>query len=135
MSKSRREIEALIEALDDAPIDEEQARETVSQLGIDVSELAGRLRMQVAQADARERETRIHEARKAYAAEVEALERRRISATQSRDEQLTMFRALLSKVPPQQVAVHFHKYESATDEELAELIRALRHLLGEDEPE
>jgi len=30
------------------------------------------------------------------------------------------------------VSMHFHKYETATDEELAELTRALRHLLGED---
>ena len=46
----------------------------------------------------------------------------------------TTFRALLARVPQgQSIAMHFLKYEEASDDELDELIRSLRHLLGEDD--
>jgi hypothetical protein len=138
-SKSRRELDALVDALDEAPIDEELARETVAKLGIDVKALATTLRTKVAQTvaqhDAIDREKRIHEARKAYAIEIERLELRKRAAPATRDELLVTFQALLAKAPPNAVAMHFHKSESATDDELAELIRALQHLLDEDESE
>jgi len=133
MTKTRRELEALTEALDDVPTSEEEDRATTAALGVDVAKMAADIRSKIADADKRERERRVEEARRAYAAEIERLERRRIEAKPTRDEQLAVFRSLIARVPAQAVAMHFHKYESASDEELAELIRALRHLLGEDE--
>jgi SOS response regulatory protein OraA/RecX len=134
-SKTRKQIEDVITALDDAPIDDETANETVRKLGIDVKTLAQELRAKVADADAIDRKKRIDDARTAYAQELERLERRKTEPKRSREDQLGVFRALLAKAPPQGLAMHFHKYESASDEELDELIRALRHLLGENEPE
>lgn len=125
MSSTKKKLESLAEALDDVP-----AEPTAG--GHDIAGLAAKLRAQVAAADARDREARFQKARAAYAAEVEALERRRI-ATRPRAEQLVIYEALLQRAP--QAAMHFHKYASATDEELAELIRSLRHLLGDDEPD
>lgn len=137
MSDTKKKLESLAEALDDAPIDEEEARAEVARLGVDVKGLAARLRATVAkagEATAREaQQDKVEEARRAYAAEVERLERRKLETKATREEQLVTFRALLARAPRESVAVHFHKYESATDEELSEMIRALRHLLGEDE--
>jgi hypothetical protein len=132
MTKSRREIEALVEALDDEPIADAEARGVVKALGIDVKELAGRLRANVAEADARDRQVRFAEASQAYAEEIERLERRELEAAPTRDLQIATMKALLNRAPAHAVAMHFHKYESVTDEELAELVRALRHLLGKD---
>jgi hypothetical protein len=133
MTKTRKELEALNEALDDVPTDAADDRAVVEALGIDVEKMAAEMRAKIAEADRRDREERVAEARRAYAEEVEQLERRRIEAKPTREEQLAVFRSLVARAPAQAVAMHFHKYESATDDELAELIRALRHLLGEDE--
>jgi hypothetical protein len=136
MTRSRREIEALVEALDDVPVDEADAKATVKALGIDVGALAATIRAKIAAADAADRERRYHEARKAYADEVERLERRRIAPEADREALRATFRSLMARVPAEtRASAHFHKYEAASDEELVELIRALRHLLGEDDPE
>ncbi len=134
-SNSRKHLEHLTEALDDVPIDDHDVARTVGQLGIDVKSLAEELRQKVKDADAAERRQRIDAARAAYAREVERLERRKAEPRRPREEQLVVFRALLAKAPAQGLAMHFLKYESASDDELAELIRSLRDLLGEDEPE
>jgi hypothetical protein len=133
MTKRKKELQAVVDALDEVPIDPADARATVKRLGIDVKSLAKDLRARVASADSADARRRIDEARVAYAEEIERLERRKHEPARSRDEQLVVFRALLAKAPPESVAVHFLKYASASDEELAELIRSLRHLLGEDE--
>jgi hypothetical protein len=135
MSKRRREIEALVEVLDDVPIDQEHAREKVAELGIDVKSMAARMREKIADADAADRAKRIQVARVAYQAEVDRLARRKPEPKRDRDAQIATFKALVAKAPPAAVGMHFHKYESATDEELAELVRTLRHLLGEDDPD
>lgn len=131
--KTRQKIEAVVDALDDAPIDDATARETVAKLGIDIRSLASKLRTQIAKADATDRKERFADARAAYADELERLEQRKIDRKPTREEQLVVFRGLIAKAPDGSVAAHFHKYEAATDDELAELIRGLRHLLGEDE--
>jgi hypothetical protein len=135
MSDTKKKIESLVEALDESPVDDEEAKAAVEELGIDVKSFAARVREKVAAAEAAHAKKRIADARRALAEEVERLERRKMEPKKSREEQLATFRALLAKAPPQAVAMHFHKYESASDEDLAELIRALRHLLGEDDPE
>ena len=94
------------------------------------------LRAKIAAADeADRRKKRIEDARAAYAAELERLERRRQEPRRPRDEQVSILQALLARAPGGNVAIHFHHYESATDDELAELIRSLRHLIGEDDSE
>ena len=80
-----------------------------------------------------ERKKRIDEARAAYAKESERWSSRKPEPKRSRDEQLVVFRALLAKAPPQALAMHFLKYESASEEELAESIRSLRDLLGDED--
>lgn len=131
--KTRQKIEAVVDALDDAPIDDTLVKETVAKLGIDIKALASKVRLQVAKSDSKNRQERFADARAAYADEVERLEQRKIDRKLSREEQLVVFQALVARAPEGAVAAHFHKYESATDEELAELIRNLRHLLGDDE--
>jgi hypothetical protein len=134
-SSTKKDIERIVEAMDDEPIDDDKAKETVAALGIDVKQMAAGLRAKVAAADAADRKRTFEAAQAAYAAEVERLERRKHEPKRSRDENLLAFRSLLAKVPPERVAMHFLKYEAASDEELEELLRALRHLLGEDESE
>lgn len=162
-SRSLAQLEALTSALDDVPVTDEEAAETVAALGIDVPALAAGLRARIAEriaarvgesavpnsppapteegprqralADEAKRESarKIEAARAAYAAELERLARRRSEKGKDRDALLVTFGHLLAKAPPNTVAMHFHKYEAASDDELAELIRALRHLLDEDD--
>ena len=139
MKKTRRDIEAVVEALDDLPIEPEEAALVVKSLGIDVKQLASKLRGAVTDADERDRKKRFEEASLAYAAELERLERigrvERQAPLPPREVQLATMRQLLQRAPQQSVSMHFHKYETATDEELAELIRSLQHLLGDGEHE
>jgi hypothetical protein len=125
-SKTKQQLSDIEEALDETPIDPKDANETVKRLGIDVKNMAKSLRAKVADAD-------IADARVAYAKEIERLERRKMEP-RPRTEQLVVLQSLLKRAP-QAVAMHFHKYESASDEELAELVRSLRHLLGEPDEE
>lgn len=122
---TKKQLEAVVDALDDVPIDPKDAQATVARLGIDVARMAGGLRAKVAAAA-------IAQARDDYAREVERFERRKTEPLRPRAEQLVVMQALLAKAP-QSVAMHFLKYESASDDELAELIRSLRHLLNDDE--
>lgn len=137
---NRDKLNRLVDALDEEGPhlgDAGDARETVKRLGIDVNDMAAKLRAKVAAADAADRKQRFDDAAAAYAHEVERLERRKAEPKRPRAEQLVVLQALLAKAP-QSVAMHFHKYESASDDELAELVRSLRHLLNEaseDEPE
>jgi hypothetical protein len=132
--KRGRELELLVEALDDVPLDDDAVREANEKLGGDIGAFADKVRGMIADADARDRAARFQEARRSYAADLERFERRRLTPRGDRAEREATFRALIAKAPREAaVAMHFHKYESATDEELDELIRALRHLLGEDE--
>jgi hypothetical protein len=133
-TKSRDQVKRLVEALEDESVDAKEARDTVARLGIDVKAMAAKLRAKVAAADAEERKQRIDDARAAYAREVEKLERRKAEPIRPRAEQLVVLSALLARAP-QSVAMHFHKYESASDDELAELVRSLRHLLDEPDPD
>jgi hypothetical protein len=138
MTKKKRstELERIVEALDDAPFDAETVAKVNERLGGDVPAMAANVRSMIADADARDRAERFQAARRGYAAELERFERRPLTPRRNRSEREETFRALLAKAPRgSAVAMHFHKYESATDEELDELIRALGHLLGEDETE
>jgi hypothetical protein len=133
--KPKQDIEALIEALDDVPVDDADARDPVKRLGIDVKQWAGAIRQRVAAADESDRAVRFAEARRAYAADAERYEAKKSEPRRSVEEQRATMRALMARIPRESGAavVHFHKFEEATEEELAEMIKALRHLLKEDE--
>lgn len=138
-SKTRDQLQRVVEALEDEGVDAKEARDTAARLGIDVKDMAAKLRAKVNASldatEAAERKQRIDDARTAYARELERLERRKAEPKRPRAEQLVVLQSLLARAP-QSVAMHFHKYESASDDELAELVRSLRHLLDEpDEPD
>lgn len=149
-TKSHERLNRLVEALEEDAIDAQEARDTVARLGIDVMDMAAKLRATIAAAsapnaepgastraaatDAAARRQRFDEARRAYARELELFESRKAEPTRPRAEQLVVLQSLLARAP-QSVAMHFHKYESASDDELAELVRSLRHLLDEPDDE
>ena len=122
MKKTEHQIEALVEALDDTPLEG-------ANHGVDIPALAGKLRGMVAAAD---RKDRFAAASLAYAEALARLEQTKHAAPAGRDAQLATMKKLIARVPQEQVAMHFLKYESASDEELAELVRALQHLLGDE---
>lgn len=130
-SKDRREIDLLVEALDDVP-DDADGQEAVRRLGIDVKSWASGIRARVASAIADERRGRFARAAAAYEEDLSALSRRRAEPARSKDDQQRILRALIERAPAA-ASVHFHKFEEANSEELAEMIRTLRHLLGEDD--
>lgn len=159
---TKEQLEAIVDLVDPSPEDAdatldaaggvEDPNEVALRLGIDVAAMAKGIRERILAAedrdhevtpsdretkDSSDRKKRIDDARAAYAREVERLERRKAQAlrdaTRTRDEQLVVFQALLAKAPPELLGVHFHKYESASKEELDELIHGLRHLLNEED--
>lgn len=114
MTTTKKQIESLIDALDDVPVEPQNEG---------VASLAAKLRAKVRFADATD----------AYAEELARLEAKKHAAP-NRSANLAAMKQLLARVPAQQhVAMHFLKYESASDDELAELVRALEHLLDDDE--
>jgi hypothetical protein len=132
--KKKDDIEALVEALDDVPVDEEEGRDAVKRLGIDVKKWAGALRQRVAAADETDRARRFDDARRVYREDAARYEAKKAEPKRSIDESRAVMRALMARVPREGAAAvaHFHKFEEATEEELAEMIKALRHLLNED---
>jgi hypothetical protein len=148
MSKTHKQIQVLIDVLEDVEDVEDDATSArdgaghggaahasaVDRLGIDIKSLAAGLREKVRAADASDRKARFAAASAAYASELERLAQRKPEPPRSRAEQLGVLAALLAKAPSgQPLAMHFHKYESASDEEIGETIRSLRHLLEEDD--
>ena len=132
--KVRKEIDALIEALDDAPISEADGREAVERLNVDVKVWARSVRERVADAEKAVRSRRFEVARQAYTTERASFEAKRAEPKRSLQEQRSVLRELVARVPRESAtAVHFHKFDEASAEELAEMIKALRHLLGEDD--
>lgn len=127
--KERREIELLIEALDDVP-DAAEGEEAVRRLGVDVKSWAASVRARVAGANAEMRKHHFARAAASYEKDLAALARRPAEQKRSRTEQQRILRDLVERAPST-ASVHFHKFEEATEEELAEMIRTLRHLLGE----
>lgn len=131
--KNRREIELLVAALDDVP-DADEGDEAVRRLGINVTSWTSDVRGRVARATADARRQRFEAAGASYEAELAALAKRHSEPSRSKEEQQRILRDLVARAPASAAnAVHFHKFEEATNEELAEMIRSLRHLLDEDD--
>ena len=132
-SKTITEVELLVEALDDVPVDDADGQAAIKRLGIDVKSWTASVRAKVTEAEVKQRKVRFSEATKEYTAEVERLSARVAEPVRSVDEQRRRVKALLARAPRETaVSMHFHKFEQATAEELTEMIRSLRHLLGED---
>jgi DNA-directed RNA polymerase specialized sigma24 family protein len=132
-SKPRQELALLAEALDAIP-DEGEGRDAVQRLGIDLKSWAADIRGRVAAAIAEERRRRFASAAAAYQGDLERYARRPAEPTRSRDHQQRYLREIMARVPAGQAAsIQFHKFEKTTDEEIAEMIRAVRHLLGEND--
>jgi hypothetical protein len=133
-SKTRLEVELLVKALDDEPLTDDDARDAVRRLGIDTKAWSAELRARVVAANVADRKERFDEARRAYKAELEQLSARKPEPGRTLDEHRAMVKQLLARAPGGMPAsVHAHKFEKATEEELAEMIRSLRHLLEDDE--
>lgn len=130
--KNKRELELLDEALDDVEATPEQIVSTMSRLSITPTAWAAEVRARADAAKEAARKARLQAIRLGYQQEREHYEARRAEPVRSNAELQVVFRDLIARAP-QAVSANFHKYEDAPPEELAEQIRALRHLLGLDD--
>jgi hypothetical protein len=131
-SKTRTEIERLVEALDEVAVSDVEAQETVKRLGIDTKAWAGSVRAKITAAETARRQARFAQAEHDYRAEAKRLESQVSEPGRSVDEQRRRVKALIARAPRETtVSMHFHKFDEATEEELAEMIKSLRHLLGD----
>jgi hypothetical protein len=135
----RERLRRIVEALDEEPPGEDEAREVVAALGVDVAALAERIRRR-----AREIEAATPDARALLLAGFEAARvarRRAPEPVRPRAEQIARIHALMARAEQVQVAAHFRKLEDAGDDELAALLGSLRDLLeppgdsGDEGPE
>jgi len=130
--KSKHELELLDEALDDVEATPEQIASTMSRLSITPDAWAAEIRARAETAKEAARKARLQAMRADYKRELEHYEARRAEPVRSKAELQVVFRDLIARAP-QAISANFHKYEDAPPEELAEQIRALRHLLGVDD--
>ena len=130
--KTRRELELIADALDDAEPTPEEIAGTVSRLPVATAKWAADIRGRIAAADDADRQARFEQARRGYRDEVRALAARKPEPVRPLHEAQLVMKELMARAPAG-VSANFLKFENATPEELAEMIRALRHLLGDDE--
>lgn len=130
--KTRRELEFLADALDDVEPTPDELAGTTSRLPVTPAKWATDIRARIAAADEADRRARFEQSRRSYRDEVRALEARKAEPVRPLAEAQLVLKELLARAP-MGVSANFLKYENATPEEVAEIIRALRHLLGEDE--
>lgn len=131
-TKRRLEIEFLVEALDDVP-DEAEGRETVERLGINVTSWTSDIRARLARAQAEARRQRFAQAAADYEQDLAGLSGQADEPAGTKEELQSILRDLVARASQkQQVSVNYHKFEHATLEELAEMIRTLKHLLDKD---
>lgn len=130
--KNKRELELLDEALDDVEATPEQIASTMSRLSTTPAAWAAEVRTRADAAKEAARKTRLQAMRLSYQEDRERYEARQDEPVRSKADLQLVFRDLIARAP-QAVSANFHKYEDAPPEELAEQIRALRHLLGLDD--
>jgi hypothetical protein len=127
-------VAALIEAL--LPDDEGQDDENLaSDLGIDMAALSSSLEARVRDFRVREKEARYAQIEAARRAELDRLVGQLPLPEMTQDERLSMATALLEQAGPEGAGLYFMKFEEATEAELDEAIRTLRHLLAERDEE
>lgn len=130
--KPKTAAELLMLALDDEPTTDEDGREAVKRLGVDVGAWAASIRSSVSQADKEKRRDRFAAADAARRAELDRLSSKASMPSGALGELRETLKDLLARAP-QGAAVHALKFEEATAEELAEMIRSVQHLLDEDD--
>jgi len=130
--KTRRELELFADALEDAEPTAEEIAETVARLPVTPAKWAADIRSRIAAADEADRQARFEQSRRGYRDEVRRLEDRKPEPVRSKVDAQLVIKELMARAPAG-VSVNFLKYENSTEEELAEMIRALRHLLGDDD--
>jgi hypothetical protein len=130
--KTRRALEFLADALDDGEATPDEIAGTVSRLPVTPARWAADIRGRIAAADEADRQARFEESRRGYRDEVRALDARKPEPVRPLLEAQLVMKDLMARAPAG-VSANFLKYENATPEEVADMIRTLRHLLGEDE--
>jgi hypothetical protein len=130
--KTRRELEFLADALEEAETTPEEIAGTVSRLPVTPAKWAADIRGRIAAADESDRQALFEQGRRGYRDETRRFDARKAEPVRPLPAAQLVMKQLMAKAPAE-VTANFLKYETATPEELAEMIRALRHLLGEDE--
>lgn len=134
--ENKRLLSLLADALDDAddPVDDAEAQAFTRRIGLNVESLAASFRARIAAADADDRAKRFAEAQRTFEAESASYAARPREPRRSLEAQRAELSRLRERIPQGSPAsVHFLKFEEATEDEVAEMIKALRHLLGDDE--
>ena len=126
--KAEDRAQALVDAVLDGPVDDAESRAAVQELGIDVASLATRLRAQVAAQDKHDRAARLAQIERDRQAALSKLRAGELVEGASRQKMLTIMTNLIQQAGPS-ASIHYMKFEEATDEELAEMIRSLEYLL------
>lgn len=121
---------AVVDALLEGEVDESEARNAVKALGIDVSALAMRLKAQVDDQDRLDRAARFAQLEAERQTDLLRLRTTDLVEGASRQRMLGMMTSLIQKAGSS-ASVHYMKFEEATDEELAEMIRSLKHLVSD----
>jgi hypothetical protein len=130
--KTRRELELIADALDDAEPTPDEIAGTVARLPVTTAKWASDIRSRIAAADEADRQARFEKSRRGYSDEVRRLDSRKPEPVRPLPEAQLVMRELMARAP-EGLSANFLKFENATPEELAEMIRALRHLLDDDE--
>ena len=130
--KTRRELDRLEDDLEITEMSDGEVAAATARLPVSPKEWAAAIRAKVAVALEADRSARIEQARAAYKTDLGRLQSRAAEPSKSLVAQQLVMKDLLARAPEARVA--YLKFEEATPEELAEMIRALRHLLGDDEP-
>ena len=126
--KKERRARAVLDALLAEPVEEAEAREAIDDLGMNVSDMAMRLRALVDEQDRRDRAKRLAQIESERQSDLLRLQTSELIEGASRQEMLVMMATLIKQAGPS-ASVHYMKFEEATEEELAEMIRSLQHLV------
>jgi hypothetical protein len=130
-NKTRRELDRLEDDLEHAEMSQEELAAAVANLPVSLKDWAAEIRAKVNVALEAERSAKNEQARAAYKADLARLHCRPVEPSKSFMAQQLVMKGLLARAPEASVA--YLKFEEATAEELAEMIRSLRPLLADDE--
>ena len=134
MSKLRPNIQGLVELLDDLALDDDLVRDEVAAMDLDVEAWATEMHAKEEATATAERARAYEAAQTAYREEAARFAQRAREPRRDKTAQLAVLRALVARAPAA-VAVHFHKFESASEDELAAMIAKLRYLLDHESDE
>lgn len=132
------EVDAKVAALVGALLpdnDQQDDEDLTTGLAIDMTALASSLEARVRAFRVREKEARYAQAEAARQAELDRLAGQLPLPEMTHEERFSVAAALLKQAGPQAAGMYFMKFEEATEAELDEMIRTLRHLLAERDEE